>query len=105
MRGQWRAGPPFYQWLKKEKPGLLGLENVKWNFTKFLIDRDGKVVDRFAPTTKPEPARRYPGPALRQRHAAAGQRDAAAACWARICYITPRYHFHLVAGASAPTIR
>ncbi|BBG85178.1 glutathione peroxidase [Aeromonas hydrophila] len=45
---------PFYQWLKKEKPGLLGLENVKWNFTKFLIDRDGKVVDRFAPTTKPE---------------------------------------------------
>ncbi len=45
---------PLYQWLKKEKPGLLGLENVKWNFTKFLIDRDGLVVDRFAPTTKPE---------------------------------------------------
>lgn len=45
---------PFYQWLKKEKPGLLGLENVKWNFTKFLIDRDGQVVARFAPTTKPE---------------------------------------------------
>ena len=45
---------PFYQWLKKEQPGLLGLENVKWNFTKFLIDRDGQVVDRFAPTTKPE---------------------------------------------------
>ncbi|MFM5113541.1 glutathione peroxidase [Aeromonas hydrophila] len=48
---------PFYQWLKKEQPGLLGLENVKWNFTKFLIDRDGKVVDRFAPTTKPESLR------------------------------------------------
>ncbi|HAU4908522.1 TPA: glutathione peroxidase [Aeromonas hydrophila] len=48
---------PLYQWLKKEKPGLLGLENVKWNFTKFLIDRDGKVVDRFAPTTKPESLR------------------------------------------------
>ncbi|MGL6356593.1 glutathione peroxidase [Aeromonas hydrophila] len=48
---------PFYQWLKKEKPSLLGLENVKWNFTKFLIDRDGKVVDRFAPTTKPESLR------------------------------------------------
>ncbi|MDD9224224.1 glutathione peroxidase [Aeromonas hydrophila] len=48
---------PFYPWLKKEKPGLLGLENVKWNFTKFLIDRDGKVVDRFAPTTKPESLR------------------------------------------------
>ncbi|HDX8347566.1 TPA: glutathione peroxidase [Aeromonas dhakensis] len=45
---------PFYQWLKREQPGLLGLENVKWNFTKFLIDRDGKVVARFAPTTKPE---------------------------------------------------
>ncbi|UAK70313.1 glutathione peroxidase [Aeromonas enteropelogenes] len=45
---------PFYQWLKREKPGLLGLENIKWNFTKFLIDRDGNVVDRFAPTTKPE---------------------------------------------------
>ena len=48
---------PFYQWLKKEQPGLLGLENVKWNFTKFLIDRDGKVVARFAPTTKPESLR------------------------------------------------
>ena len=45
---------PLYQWLKKEKPGLLGLENVKWNFTKFLIGRDGNVVERFAPTTKPE---------------------------------------------------
>ncbi|MGY3923454.1 glutathione peroxidase [Aeromonas jandaei] len=45
---------PLYRWLKKEKPGLLGLENVKWNFTKFLIDRDGNVVERFAPTTKPE---------------------------------------------------
>ncbi|MVG14022.1 glutathione peroxidase [Aeromonas jandaei] len=45
---------PLYQWLKKEKPGLLGLENVKWNFTKFLIDRDGNVMERFAPTTKPE---------------------------------------------------
>ncbi|MGV2842275.1 glutathione peroxidase [Aeromonas hydrophila] len=48
---------PFYQWLKKEQPGLLGLENVKWNFTKFLIDRDGKVVARFAPTSKPESLR------------------------------------------------
>ncbi|HHQ4448357.1 TPA: glutathione peroxidase [Aeromonas hydrophila] len=48
---------PFYQWLKKEQPGLLGLENVKWNFTKFLIDRDGRVVARFAPTSKPESLR------------------------------------------------
>ncbi|WAF95815.1 glutathione peroxidase [Aeromonas sp. BC14] len=48
---------PFYQWLKREQTGLLGLENVKWNFTKFLIDRDGKVVARFAPTSKPESLR------------------------------------------------
>ncbi|MBF4799790.1 glutathione peroxidase [Aeromonas hydrophila] len=48
---------PFYQWLKREQPGLLGLENVKWNFTKFLIDRGGKVVARFAPTSKPESLR------------------------------------------------
>ena len=45
---------PFYQWLKKQKPGFLGLENVKWNFTKFLIDQEGNVVDRFAPQAKPE---------------------------------------------------
>ncbi|MCK0197970.1 glutathione peroxidase [Ancylobacter sp. 6x-1] len=45
---------PLYVWLKSEAPGLLGSEAIKWNFTKFLIDRDGKVVDRYAPTTKPE---------------------------------------------------
>jgi len=45
---------PLYQWLKKEKPGLLGIGAVKWNFTKFLIGRDGKVVKRYAPTDKPE---------------------------------------------------
>lgn len=44
---------PLYRHLKKEAPGLLGTEGVKWNFTKFLIDRDGKVVDRYAPQTKP----------------------------------------------------
>ncbi|MGG5828569.1 hypothetical protein ACQ4LF_23985, partial [Aeromonas salmonicida] len=44
----------FYRWLKQQKPGLLGLENVKWNFTKFLINRDGEVVERFAPQTKPD---------------------------------------------------
>jgi glutathione peroxidase len=43
---------PLYQFLKNEKGGLLG-SRIKWNFTKFLIDRDGKVVDRFASTTKP----------------------------------------------------
>ena len=45
---------PLYTFLKKEQKGLLGSEGIKWNFTKFLIDRDGEVVERFAPTTKPE---------------------------------------------------
>lgn len=40
---------PLYQWLKKEKPGFLG-ERIQWNFTKFLVDREGKVVKRFAPS-------------------------------------------------------
>jgi glutathione peroxidase len=44
---------PLYKHLKKEQPGLLG-SSIKWNFTKFLIDKDGKVVERFAPTDKPE---------------------------------------------------
>jgi glutathione peroxidase len=45
---------PLFTWLKGEKPGLLGIEAVKWNFSKFLLDKQGKVVDRFAPMTKPE---------------------------------------------------
>jgi glutathione peroxidase len=45
---------PLYRWLKSNAKGLLGSEAIKWNFTKFLIDRHGQVVDRFAPTTKPE---------------------------------------------------
>ncbi len=48
------AAHPLYQWLKKEAPGVLGSERIKWNFTKFLIDREGRVAARFAPTTKPE---------------------------------------------------
>ena len=44
---------PLYNWLKKEAPGLMGSQSIKWNFTKFLIDRDGKVVRRYAPTDKP----------------------------------------------------
>jgi len=44
---------PLYRYLKSERGGLLGSEAIKWNFTKFLVDRDGKVVDRFAPSTKP----------------------------------------------------
>ena len=44
---------PLYDWLKAEAPGLLGSKAIKWNFTKFLIDRSGKVVRRYAPTDKP----------------------------------------------------
>jgi glutathione peroxidase len=44
---------PLYDWLKAEAPGVLGTKRIKWNFTKFLISRDGKVVRRFAPTEKP----------------------------------------------------
>ncbi len=47
------ATHPLYQQLKKAAPGLLGSEAIKWNFTKFLVDRAGNVVERFAPTTKP----------------------------------------------------
>ena len=45
---------PLYKFLKKEAPGLLGSEAIKWNFTKFLVDRSGRVVERFAPTDTPE---------------------------------------------------
>lgn len=44
---------PLYGWLKSEAPGLLGSKAIKWNFTKFLIGRDGNVVKRYAPTDKP----------------------------------------------------
>jgi len=43
---------PLYQWLKSQKAGLLG-GRIKWNFTKFLVDGDGNVLKRYAPTTKP----------------------------------------------------
>ncbi|MEI6641576.1 MAG: glutathione peroxidase [Novosphingobium sp.] len=45
---------PLYQWLKQKAPGVLGTKGIKWNFTKFLIGRDGKVVRRYGPTDKPE---------------------------------------------------
>jgi glutathione peroxidase len=48
------AAHPLYTYLKKEKKGVFGSEGVKWNFTKFLVDRKGEVVERFAPTAKPE---------------------------------------------------
>ena len=45
---------PLFTALKKQAPGFLGTGGIKWNFTKFLVDRGGKVVERYAPTTKPE---------------------------------------------------
>ena len=44
---------PLYDWLKSEQPGVLGTKRIKWNFTKFLIDREGRVVERYAPTVEP----------------------------------------------------
>jgi len=44
---------PLFQWLTAEKPGLLGTTGIKWNFTKFLIGRDGRVIRRYAPLDKP----------------------------------------------------
>ena len=44
---------PLYQWLVQEAPGLLGFKAIKWNFTKFLIGRDGQVIKRYAPTDTP----------------------------------------------------
>ena len=45
---------PLYQYLKEAKKGLLGSEAIKWNFTKFLVDKNGTVINRYAPATKPE---------------------------------------------------
>lgn len=44
---------PLFQWLKNQKPGVLGTRQIKWNFTKFLVDGNGQVLRRYAPTDKP----------------------------------------------------
>ena len=49
---------PLWQWLKGEKPGLLGTQLIKWNFTKFLVGRDGQVLKRYAPNDTPESLRK-----------------------------------------------
>lgn len=49
---------PLWKWLTKEAPGLFGSQAVKWNFTKFLVGRDGKVIKRYAPTDSPQSMRR-----------------------------------------------
>ena len=47
------AAHPLYAWLSAEAPGLLGSKSIKWNFTKFLVGKDGSVIKRYAPTDKP----------------------------------------------------
>ncbi len=47
------AAHPLYKWLCAEAPGLLGSKSIKWNFTKFLVGKDGQVIRRYAPTDKP----------------------------------------------------
>ena len=58
------AAAPLFQWLKREKPGLLGIGAIKWNFTKFLIGRNGRVIERFAPSTSPAALRGAVGAAV-----------------------------------------
>ena len=48
------AADPLFQWLRSEAPGLLGSKAIKWNFTKFLVGKDGQVIKRYAPLDKPE---------------------------------------------------
>ncbi|MEH6722388.1 MAG: glutathione peroxidase [Qipengyuania sp.] len=45
---------PLFDWMKREKPGVMGSKAIKWNFTKFLIDREGRVVKRYGPTDAPK---------------------------------------------------
>jgi glutathione peroxidase len=48
------AAAPLWKWLTAEAPGILGTRSIKWNFTKFLVGKDGKVIKRFAPNDTPE---------------------------------------------------
>jgi glutathione peroxidase len=49
--------PPLWKWLKESAPGVLGTQSVKWNFTKFLVGKDGGVIKRFAPNDDPNSLR------------------------------------------------
>ena len=60
---------PLYQQLKREQPGLLGTEAIKWNFTKFLVGRDGKTLRRYAPNDRPEAIERDLVPLLEPERA------------------------------------
>lgn len=56
---------PLWQWLKESAPGVLGTKSIKWNFTKFLVGKDGRVIKRFAPNDDPNSLRRDIEAALR----------------------------------------
>jgi len=58
------SADPLYRYLKKECKGLLGTEGIKWNFTKFLVSRQGEVLARFAPTTTPDALEKQVAPLL-----------------------------------------
>lgn len=57
---------PLFQWLKSSRPGIFGTQKIKWNFTKFLVGRDGRVIKRFAPTSSPKRLRSAIEAALKQ---------------------------------------
>ncbi len=63
---------PLYKFLKEEKPGILGLESIKWNFTKFLVDRAGTVVKRYGSRDTPEEIEKDAGYADRSRSQSRG---------------------------------
>jgi glutathione peroxidase len=48
-----KEAAPVYEFLKSSAPGILGIEAIKWNFTKFLVGKDGQVIKRYAPQTEP----------------------------------------------------
>jgi glutathione peroxidase len=52
------SAEPLFRWLKQAAPGVLGSEAIKWNFTKFLVGRDGKVIKRYAPNEEPQNMRK-----------------------------------------------
>jgi Glutathione peroxidase len=60
-----RGAHPLWRWLKAQKPGVLGTRAIKWNFTKFLVGRDGRVLARYAPRVRPEVLEADIGKALR----------------------------------------
>ena len=61
-----RGAHPLWTWLTKQAPGMLGSQAIKWNFTKFLVGRDGRVIKRYAPTDTPESIERDVEAALAQ---------------------------------------